>query len=244
MPDRLRSRTRPHSEHRRAPAEPDLHGEVEPIASPPADRAGDAPSGAGPWCGASSAAWSWTRSAPAVAWTGCGARSTQSPRGPRQRGAYRVRYDCLRRWVRPRNLILRIACKSIESSQRLSRPRWTVERTVAWPSGWPPSPPPLRARGRILPGLRRRRVATLIRCRRSGWRDVVRLRGKPGSTPSSRRYELRLKPRSSAMATARRLVSKGARRASVDHSGGKNDRPCLLLSAETSSRHPVHRSPS
>lgn len=44
-------------------------------------------------------------------------------------------YDYLRRWLRSRNIVPRIARKGIESSQWLGRHRWTVERTVAWPAG-------------------------------------------------------------------------------------------------------------
>lgn len=44
-------------------------------------------------------------------------------------------YDHLRRWLRSRNITPRVARKGIESSERLGRHRWTVERTVAWLSG-------------------------------------------------------------------------------------------------------------
>lgn len=44
-------------------------------------------------------------------------------------------YDHLRKWLRSRNITPRIARRGIESSQRLGRHRWTVERTVAWLSG-------------------------------------------------------------------------------------------------------------
>ncbi len=44
-------------------------------------------------------------------------------------------YDHLRRWLRSCNITPRIARKGIESSQRLGRHRWTVERTVAWLAG-------------------------------------------------------------------------------------------------------------
>lgn len=43
-------------------------------------------------------------------------------------------YDHLRRWLRTRRIVPRIARKGVESSQRLGRHRWTVERTVR---GWP-----------------------------------------------------------------------------------------------------------
>lgn len=43
-------------------------------------------------------------------------------------------YDHLRRWLRGRGIRRRVARRGIESSQRLGRHRWVVERTV---SGWP-----------------------------------------------------------------------------------------------------------
>lgn len=44
-------------------------------------------------------------------------------------------YACLRRWLRERGITHRIARKGVESSQRLGRHRWTVERTMAWLAG-------------------------------------------------------------------------------------------------------------
>ncbi|MFD6918445.1 IS5 family transposase [Streptomyces virginiae] len=44
-------------------------------------------------------------------------------------------YDHLRRWLRERGIRHRIARKGIESSKRLGRHRWVVERTVSWPAG-------------------------------------------------------------------------------------------------------------
>ncbi|MGV9693912.1 IS5 family transposase [Streptomyces sp. NPDC003444] len=44
-------------------------------------------------------------------------------------------YPHLRRWLRARGISHRIARKGIESSQRLGRYRWTVERTVSWLAG-------------------------------------------------------------------------------------------------------------
>ena len=41
-------------------------------------------------------------------------------------------YDRCRRALRKRGIIPRIARKGIESSQRLGRHRWVVERTLAW----------------------------------------------------------------------------------------------------------------
>ncbi|WP_405966034.1 IS5 family transposase [Streptomyces sp. NBC_00723] len=65
----------------------------------------------------------------------------RSRRGPRRRRPAKLRgdkgydYDHLRRWLRSRNITPRIARRGIESSQRLGRHRWTVERTVAWLAG-------------------------------------------------------------------------------------------------------------
>ncbi|MET7909765.1 transposase, partial [Streptomyces avermitilis] len=44
-------------------------------------------------------------------------------------------YDHLRRWLRKRGIRHRIARKGIESSKRLGRHRWVVERTVSWLAG-------------------------------------------------------------------------------------------------------------
>jgi len=44
-------------------------------------------------------------------------------------------YAHLRRWLRQRGITHRIARKGIESSQRLGRHRWTIERTMAWLAG-------------------------------------------------------------------------------------------------------------
>ncbi|BFP56912.1 hypothetical protein SCMC78_67190 [Streptomyces sp. CMC78] len=63
---------------------------------------------------------------------------TRSPRGPRRRGPGRLHadkgydHDHLRRWLRERGIRHRIARKGIESSQRLGRHRWVIERTVFW----------------------------------------------------------------------------------------------------------------
>ncbi|MFG2816421.1 IS5 family transposase [Streptomyces sp. NPDC048410] len=61
--------------------------------------------------------------------------------GPRRRRPAKLHadkgydYDHLRRWLSLRQIAHRIARKGIESSQRLGRHRWTVERTVAWLAG-------------------------------------------------------------------------------------------------------------
>jgi transposase len=44
-------------------------------------------------------------------------------------------YDHLRRWLAQRRIRHRIARRGIESSQRLGRHRWVVERTVSWLAG-------------------------------------------------------------------------------------------------------------
>ncbi|MFI2457954.1 IS5 family transposase [Streptomyces sp. NPDC019539] len=65
----------------------------------------------------------------------------RSRRGPRRRRPAKLHgdkgydFDRLRTWLRSRNITPRIARRGIESSQRLGRHRWTVERTVAWLSG-------------------------------------------------------------------------------------------------------------
>ncbi|MFE7234705.1 IS5 family transposase [Streptomyces sp. NPDC001231] len=65
-------------------------------------------------------------------------RSRRGPRRRRRAGLHADKgydYDGLRRWLRSRNITPRIARKGIESSQRLGRHCWTVERTVAWLAG-------------------------------------------------------------------------------------------------------------
>ncbi|WP_272902914.1 transposase [Streptomyces sp. BA2] len=65
----------------------------------------------------------------------------RSPRGPRRRRPSKLHadkgydYDHLRRWLHKRGIRHRIARKGIESSQRLGRHRWVVERTVSWLAG-------------------------------------------------------------------------------------------------------------
>ncbi|GAA3087504.1 hypothetical protein GCM10017562_71430 [Streptomyces roseofulvus] len=65
----------------------------------------------------------------------------RSRRGPRRRRPAKLHadkgydYDHLRRWLRKRGIRHRIARKGIESSQRLGRHRWVVERTVSWLAG-------------------------------------------------------------------------------------------------------------
>ncbi|MFJ3498479.1 IS5 family transposase [Streptomyces sp. NPDC086091] len=65
----------------------------------------------------------------------------RSPRGPRRRRPAKLHgdkgydYPYLRRWLRERNIVPRIARRGIETSQRLGRHRWVVERTMSWLSG-------------------------------------------------------------------------------------------------------------
>jgi transposase len=44
-------------------------------------------------------------------------------------------YGHLRRWLRGRGITHRIARRSVESSTRLGRHRWTIERTMSWLAG-------------------------------------------------------------------------------------------------------------
>ncbi len=65
----------------------------------------------------------------------------RSRRGPRRRRPAKLHadkgYDCdhLRRWLRERGTIHRIARKGVEPPQWLGRHRWVVERTVSWLTG-------------------------------------------------------------------------------------------------------------
>lgn len=65
----------------------------------------------------------------------------RSRRGPRRRRPAKLHadkgydYGHLRKWLRERRIRHRIARKGIESSMRLGRHRWVVERTVSWLAG-------------------------------------------------------------------------------------------------------------
>ncbi|MGX7759525.1 IS5 family transposase [Streptomyces angustmyceticus] len=65
----------------------------------------------------------------------------RSRRGPRRRRPDKLHgdkgydYPHLRRWLSLRQIGHRIARRGTESSQRLGRHRWVVERTVSWLSG-------------------------------------------------------------------------------------------------------------
>ncbi|WP_433232805.1 IS5 family transposase [Actinomadura formosensis] len=65
----------------------------------------------------------------------------RSRHGPRRRRPAKLHgdkgydYADLRRWLHRRGITPRIARRGIESSDRLGRHRWVVERTVSWLSG-------------------------------------------------------------------------------------------------------------
>ena len=62
----------------------------------------------------------------------------RSRRGPRRRSPAKLHadkgydYDDLRHWLRNRNIVPRIARIGVESSSRLGRYRWRVERSFSW----------------------------------------------------------------------------------------------------------------
>ena len=66
----------------------------------------------------------------------------RSRRGPRRRRPAKLHadkgydYADLRAWLRSRNIVPRIARRGIETSSRLGRHRWVVERTVSWMNGF------------------------------------------------------------------------------------------------------------
>ena len=71
-----------------------------------------------------------------------GIPAIRSRRGPRRRRPGKLRadkgYDAAehRRWLRARGINPRIARRGIDSSERLGRHRWKIERTIAWLSGY------------------------------------------------------------------------------------------------------------
>lgn len=67
-------------------------------------------------------------------------------------------YDHLRQWLRSRGITPRIARKGTDSSQRLGRHRWTIERTMCLACRMPTPPSPLRTQGEPLPGLHQHRL--------------------------------------------------------------------------------------
>ncbi|WP_137816584.1 IS5 family transposase, partial [Gandjariella thermophila] len=66
----------------------------------------------------------------------------RSRRGPRRRKPAKLHGDkaydipALRSWLRQRGIIPRLARKGIESSTKLGRHRWVIERTIAWLTGY------------------------------------------------------------------------------------------------------------
>jgi transposase len=71
-----------------------------------------------------------------------GIPAIRSRRGPRRRKPVKLRadkgydYEHLRAWLRERGITPRIARRGIDSSERLGRHRWKVERTIAWLDGY------------------------------------------------------------------------------------------------------------
>jgi transposase len=66
----------------------------------------------------------------------------KSRRGPRRRKPAKLHGDKaydqvdLRAWVREQGIAVRIARKGVESSTKLGRHRWVIERCIAWPFGY------------------------------------------------------------------------------------------------------------
>lgn len=71
-----------------------------------------------------------------------GIPAIRSRRGPRRRRPGKLRadkgydIDDLRGWLRERGIVPRIARPGIETSERLGRHRWKIERTSAWLGGY------------------------------------------------------------------------------------------------------------
>lgn len=71
-----------------------------------------------------------------------GLPAIRSRRGPRRRKPARLRADkgydsaAHRTWLRERGIIPRIARRGIDTSDRLGRHRWKIERTIAWLTGY------------------------------------------------------------------------------------------------------------
>ncbi len=71
-----------------------------------------------------------------------GIPAIRSRRGPRRRRPAKLRadkgydIDDLRGWLRDRGIVPRIARRGIETSERLGRHRWKIERTIAWLGGY------------------------------------------------------------------------------------------------------------
>jgi IS5 family transposase len=66
----------------------------------------------------------------------------RSRHGPRRRKPAKQHADKaydhaeLRRWVRARGIAVRIARKGIETSKKLGKHRWVIERSIAWLFGY------------------------------------------------------------------------------------------------------------
>lgn len=66
-----------------------------------------------------------------------GIPAVRSRRGPRRRRPVKLRADKayhsadMRAWLRERGIVVRIARPGVESSERLGRHRWKIERTIA-----------------------------------------------------------------------------------------------------------------
>lgn len=66
----------------------------------------------------------------------------KSRRGPRRRKPAKLHADKaydhveLRQWLRDKGITVRIARKRIESSKKLGRHRWGIERSIAWLVGY------------------------------------------------------------------------------------------------------------
>jgi transposase len=66
----------------------------------------------------------------------------KSRRGPRRRKPGKLHADKaydhtdLRNWVRDRGIAVRIARKGIETSKKLGKHRWVIERSIAWLFGY------------------------------------------------------------------------------------------------------------
>lgn len=64
--------------------------------------------------------------------------AVRSRRGPRRRRPSKLRadkgydYPEIRHWLRNRSITPKIARRGIESSERLGRYRWKVERSISW----------------------------------------------------------------------------------------------------------------
>ncbi|SCE14024.1 transposase, IS4 family [Streptomyces sp. DvalAA-14] len=68
--------------------------------------------------------------------------AVRSRRGPHRRRPGKLRADKAYHsadtltWLRKRNIVARIARPGIESSERLGRHRWKIERTISWLFGY------------------------------------------------------------------------------------------------------------